>query len=245
MCFLDNFKVGQGSSSYKVRRVTEFLNKKETPWKSGKTGVMGFGPKSDLIDYIYDQYSVTPIQPFLDATDYSFGIAIRLNAKNEQDKWTGDLAGTFGDSYITLNGYKDKDINPVEGIKWTKSSLNTWGINLGEIKITMDSDNDVEVANTNLCLDFTSPGAIILPEKSPKIQEIKDYVMKALCGQTECDSSVDIKTGPTLTLKVSLDKGEDYTVKLIASEYIYIDPATKKIKVSISSLEQSKNNQRC
>lgn len=247
MCFLDKFEIGQGKLAYNIRRVTKFKNEQTGPWKSGKTGVMGFGMKSDLVDYIYEQYNVTPDEQYLNAKDYAFGVAIRLNNLKEDDKWTGSKAGTFDGSFITINGYTEKDINKDEGIKWAKSDTNNWAMNTATSSLKIDGKDDLKIAEGKHCLDFNSPGAIILPKNSPKILQINNAVNQALCQKNNCDDTTDISTGPSLTLTFlqATTGGDNYTFTVQPQDYIYHDKESKKTVVSISSMEDSITNGRC
>jgi len=83
---------------------------------------------------------------------------------------------------LTLNGYVEKDINEETGIKWAKSTSERWGINTATSKLEnnhsdeVNDDSEFLIGEGSHCLDFNSPGAIILPNSSGQIEKIKKFV---------------------------------------------------------------------
>ena len=250
MTFLDKFLAGDGLPVYNIRRVKEFLTPATTPWKNVNAGVIGLGMKSDLLDYIYQQYNVVTDQPYLEKNDYTFGIGIRLNPLKSDDKFMGKIADTFDGSFLTLNGYLKSEINKEQGIRWTKSSETRWLISSADtsLKKSEDAKDDLNIASAAAhCLDYNSAGALILPDGADIKAQIVKYVNQVICQKDQCDDTADIKSGPTLTVTYleDVDKGENVTITLQPADYIYIDIQDKQVKVSISSMEESILNGRC
>lgn len=260
MCFLDKFEINQGDPEFSVRRINKFNNLESEPWKSGKSGVLGFGQNSALVNYIYKQYEVIPNQKYIKKKDdFVFGISIRLNTLNEDDRWAGKKKDTFKGSFMTINGYTEKDINNDDGIKWANSATSRWALNYGELKLTNQipknsNSNDIstnekksDIGSGTQCLDFNNPGAIILPNASPKRAELLKFVSQMLCKKDECNDSTEINDGPNLVLTIRLqeEKEDEFYFVLKPYDYIYHDKESKKTKISFGSLEESQSNGRC
>jgi hypothetical protein len=172
MCLVDKFGVTEGKTSLKVRAVTKFKEVDTAPWKSGNSGVLGLSQQSDLITYLYDQYKIAPDQEDIKKTDFVMGVGVRLNSKKSGDKWEGKLDGTFDGSFMTLNGYKDGEINKENGIKWTVSKEDRWALSEGRTKLKSGKE-EYSVKNGITCLDFHSSGVLILPESVDKAKMLK------------------------------------------------------------------------
>jgi hypothetical protein len=211
MCFLDEFLVGQGTIGYNIRRVNKWKSETTGPWKSGKAGVLGLGPKSDLVDYIYKQYDVMNDQKYLTKEDYSFGFAIKLNSLNIDDRWTGLKAETFDGSFMTINGYKEASVNREDGVKWAKASNDRWALNSATVALqnAEDEKKTLDISKSTTCLDFNNPGMLMLPNNSPLRLKIDQFVYNILCPDLkgkQCDDTTDIKNGPVITVKILEDK---------------------------------------